>query len=335
MLDQVLLETSNILDGQTKVGGASPHTGGRDEKPPQFSGTSAQALTASRWVPPSTLKRDANHDDRNDFTFRRVRGILNKLTPEKFDKLSLELLNVGIESHVILKGIILLIFEKALDEPKYSSMYAQLCHQLCEDAPNFEPNSSNITTFRRLLLNKCQDEFENRSKATEVYDRRESPLTPDEAEQYHIAKQKMLGNIKFIGELGKLEMLHEGILHKCIKQLLEKKKNIPLADMSEDLECLCHLMRTVGRRLDTNKAKSWMDQYFARMKSFANKEELPSRIRFMLQDVEELRKNGWNLVILIETLDPELSQKYGKKPQIMMESIIQCHNRIGCMGGGR
>lgn len=35
--------------------------------------------------------------------------ILNKLTPEKFDKLSLELLNVGIESHVILKGIILLV----------------------------------------------------------------------------------------------------------------------------------------------------------------------------------------------------------------------------------
>lgn len=58
-----------------------------------------------------------------------------------------------------------------------------------------------------------------------------------------------------IGELGKLEMLHEGILHKCIKQLLEKKKNIPLGDMSEDLECLCHLMRTIGRRLDTSKAK--------------------------------------------------------------------------------
>lgn len=35
--------------------------------------------------------------------------ILNKLTPEKFDKLSLELLNVGIETQVILKGIILLV----------------------------------------------------------------------------------------------------------------------------------------------------------------------------------------------------------------------------------
>lgn len=36
-------------------------------------------------------------------------SILNKLTPEKFDKLCLELLNVGVESKLILKGIILLV----------------------------------------------------------------------------------------------------------------------------------------------------------------------------------------------------------------------------------
>ena len=36
-------------------------------------------------------------------------SILNKLTPEKFDKLSLELLNVGIANQIILKGIILLV----------------------------------------------------------------------------------------------------------------------------------------------------------------------------------------------------------------------------------
>ena len=44
-----------------------------------------------------------------------------------------------------------------------------------------------------------------------------------------IAKSKMLGNIKFIGELGKLNMLHERILHQCVKQLLEKKKETPPA----------------------------------------------------------------------------------------------------------
>jgi len=57
------------------------------------------------------------------------------------------------------------------------------------------------------------------------------------------------------GELGKLEMLHEGILHKCIQQLLEKKKNTPLRDMAEDLECLCQIIRTVGPRLDSHKAR--------------------------------------------------------------------------------
>lgn len=74
-------------------------------------------------------------------------------------------------------------------------------------------------------------------------------------EELHIAKRKMLGNIKFICELGKLDMVHEGVLHKCIKQLLEKKKNSNVNDMIEDLECLCQIMKTVGRRLDTKPAK--------------------------------------------------------------------------------
>lgn len=50
-----------------------------------------------------------------------------------------------------------------------------------------------------------------------VFERNDSPLTSDEEEQRAIAKIKMLGNIKFIGELGKLNLIHESILHKCIK----------------------------------------------------------------------------------------------------------------------
>ena len=38
-------------------------------------------------------------------------------------------------------------------------------------------------------------------------------------------------------------------------QLLEKKKRIQLKDMGEDLECLCQIMRTVGPRLDHEKAR--------------------------------------------------------------------------------
>ncbi|XP_066556511.1 eukaryotic translation initiation factor 4 gamma 2b isoform X2 [Amia ocellicauda] len=256
-----------------------------------------------RWVPSRSTRRDVNstnEKERHDAIFRKVRGILNKLTPEKFDKLCLELLNVGVDSKLVLKGIILLIVDKALEEPKYSSLYAQLCLRLAEDAPNFDGPSPDVqtaqkqsTTFRRLLISKLQDEFENRTRNVEIYDKHDNPLTADEEEQRAIAKIKMLGNIKFIGELGKLDLIHESILHKCIKTLLEKKKRVQLKDMGEDLECLCQIMRTVGPRLDHEKAKSLMDQYFARMRSLMTNKELPARIRFLLQDTVELRENNW------------------------------------------
>ncbi|XP_006819166.1 eukaryotic translation initiation factor 4 gamma 2-like [Saccoglossus kowalevskii] len=173
-------------------------------------------------------------------------------------------------------------------------MYAQLCSRLCEDAPNFEPpGSSGPSTFRRLLIAKCQDEFENRSKAFAAFDKNEGPLTSAEQEQKQIAKHKMLGNIKFIGELGKLDMLHESILHRCIKQLLDKKKKQNVKDVAEDLECLCQIIKTVGPRLDTEKAKALVDQYFGRMRLLANNEDLPARIRFMLEDTLELRECNW------------------------------------------
>uniref|UniRef100_A0A4W6G8D6 Eukaryotic translation initiation factor 4 gamma 2 n=1 Tax=Lates calcarifer TaxID=8187 RepID=A0A4W6G8D6_LATCA len=101
----------------------------------------------------------------------------------------------------------------------------------------------------------------------------------------------MLGNIKFIGELGKLNLIHESILHKCIKTV--KEERVQLKDMGEDLECLCQIMKTVGPKLDHDKAKSLMDQYFGRMRSLTNNKELPARIRFLLQNMVELRDNNW------------------------------------------
>uniref|UniRef100_A0A803TRE7 Eukaryotic translation initiation factor 4 gamma 2 n=1 Tax=Anolis carolinensis TaxID=28377 RepID=A0A803TRE7_ANOCA len=275
-----------------------PKTAGNSEFLGKTPGQNAQ-----KWIPSRSTRRDddsANDKERHDAIFRKVRGILNKLTPEKFDKLCLELLNVGVESKLILKGIILLIVDKALEEPKYSSLYAQLCLRLAEDAPNFDgpsaeshPGQKQSTTFRRLLISKLQDEFENRTRNVDIYDKHDAPLLPEEEEQRAIAKIKMLGNIKFIGELGKLDLIHESILHKCIKTLLEKKKRVQLKDMGEDLECLCQIMRTVGPRLDHAKAKSLMDQYFARMRSLMMCKELPARIRFLLQDTVELREHNW------------------------------------------
>jgi len=274
--------------------------GGGVARPASGAHQSQPSANQPRWIAPSTtVRRDVLSQDQanNDHVFRRIRGILNKITPEKFEKLSTDILElIGEGSNTIFKGVILLIFEKALDEPKYSSMYAQLCKRLSEHAPNFEPGDSKITTFKRLLLNKCKDEFENRAAVSSAFEKRAGGgvrLTESEEEARYLAKRKMLGNIKFIGELGKLEMLHDSILHRCAEQLLVGRRKQPVNDQTEDVECLAHLMKTCGRILDSPKAKMRMDQYFERIRALIANPEIPSRIKFLLQDVIEMRVNKW------------------------------------------
>jgi len=221
----------------------------------------------------------------------KVRGILNKLTPEKFEKLITDVLNIGLDSSTTLKGVIVLIFEKALDEPKYSSMYAQLCNGLVKRAPNFDPPEASACTFKRLLLNKCRVEFENRVQIAQQYEKYASDDPQEDAK--YMAKRKMLGNIKFMGELGKLEIVHDTILHRCCEQLLVGRKKQPISDQAEDLECLCHLIRTCGKNLDTTVGKVRMEQYFDRLKKVVENENMPVRIRFMIQDLIDMRRNKW------------------------------------------
>lgn len=302
-------------------GGSRCAATGRDESVP-FINSKVPA-----WIPPSAIKREALHnntDSDDEELFRKVRGLLNKLTPEKFEKLSVEFCNLSIKNPKALKGIIVLILDKALTESAYSALYAQLCQRLDKWVPNFEPPNLNnpqnsITTFKKLLLTVCQHEFDNRSNytsnllsisndissKTSLNPSIQQNFSDDEKKaQLELARQnakkKMLGNVKFIGELGRLDLLSEAILHKCIKTLLEKQRDEKYSDMSEDLECLCKMMPTIGKKLDQGEAIKLMDQYFERMKKLCgirapNKTEyaLPMRIRFLLQDLIDLRANQW------------------------------------------
>jgi len=50
-----------------------------------------------------------------------------------------------------------------------------------------------------------------------------------------------------------------------------------------DLECLCNLLRTIGKLLDHEKMKKQMDIYSAKINSLSKDERLSSRIRFLLK----------------------------------------------------
>ena len=99
----------------------------------------------------------------------------------------------------------------------------------------------------------------------------------------------MLGNLRFIGEIYKESMLTERIMHACMKKLMDEFQHLE----EENVEALCKLMSTIGHMIDHSKAKEHIDAYFDRMTKMSNNQGLPSRLRFMLKDLIDLRRNGW------------------------------------------
>lgn len=224
---------------------------------------------------------------------RQLKGILNKLTPQNFEKLFEQVKQVNIDNAGTLTGVISQIFDKALMEPTFCEMYANFCSHLAGELPDFNEDNEKIT-FKRLLLNKCQEEFERGEREQEEANRAEEEgevkQTEEEREEKRIqARRRMLGNIRLIGELYKKKMLTERIMHECIKKLLGQYQTPD----EEDVEALCKLMSTIGEMIDHPKAKEHMDAYFDMMTKFSNNMKLSSRVRFMLKDAIDLRKNKW------------------------------------------
>uniref|UniRef100_A0A3B4YY87 Eukaryotic translation initiation factor 4 gamma 1 n=1 Tax=Seriola lalandi dorsalis TaxID=1841481 RepID=A0A3B4YY87_SERLL len=247
--------------------------------------------------PPPQEIDDSEHGKTQDL-FKRVRSILNKLTPQKFQQLMKQVTELTIDTEERLKGVIDLTFEKAISEPDFSVAYANMCRCLMGLKVQTTDKPGVTVNFRKLLLNRCQKEFEKDKDDDENFEKKQKELeaAPGEEEKQRLveeledakdkARRRSLGNIKFIGELFKLKMLTEVIMHDCIVKLLKNHDE-------ESLECLCRLLSTIGKDLDFEKAKPRMDQYFNQMEKIIKERKTTSRIRFMLQDVLDLRRNNW------------------------------------------
>lgn len=72
---------------------------------------------------------------------KAVKGVLNKLTPEKFDRLLSQLLD-NVKSAEILHGTISLVFENAVAQPTFVGLYAMLCEQLSKVSPSVTGTNS-------------------------------------------------------------------------------------------------------------------------------------------------------------------------------------------------
>ncbi|KAI1945317.1 hypothetical protein LOZ12_003917 [Ophidiomyces ophidiicola] len=240
----------------------------------------------------------------------KVKANLNKMTPEKFDKISEQILAIVAQSKDesdgrTLRQVIQLTFEKATDEAHWAPLYAKFCMRMLESMSpaikdeNIKDKHGNVvcggSLFRKYLLNRCQEEFE-RGWLVNLPAKPEG--TTDEAamlsDEYYIAaaaKRRGLGLVKFIGELFKLSMLSDRIMHECVKKLVDYE-GVP---EEAEIESLTSLLRTIGATLDksSDKGHIMMNAYFERIDKMVQTPALPSRLRFMLMDIIDLRKANW------------------------------------------
>lgn len=232
---------------------------------------------------------DKKEEDTDEVVLKKALLILNKLSLTTFDKLSQEMVDLGIaRNEACLKGIIELIVENAHVQPHFASMYALLCAQLSA----WQVGGKKV--FKKMLLTQCQLEFEKdtSAKVQEMI----LNIEDEEEREYQAAliKKNYLGHMRFIGELYKNDMIKIDIMLWCLKTLLE--------DDEEQLECFAKLMTTSGGSLEqqalalrdtAGKPASWeqLQECWKVVEKIAKKGP-SARIRFMLLDLLDLRDNG-------------------------------------------
>ncbi|KAK2705461.1 uncharacterized protein LOC136030495 isoform X2 [Artemia franciscana] len=206
---------------------------------------------------------------------------------------------------------------QAVEDQIYTPKYAEVCKLIFEtEIPS--ASGTGIIRFREFLLDRFQQTFEKQKKfEEEIISNQKAQLEADTEEKTKkiemeldkrkgISKHIMLGNISFFGELFKLKIVTVEIVNFYISELLK-------SPTEEQLECLSKFISIIGKAYEEEydmkyqravaEARSSekqihiqlnkLDVYLDEMKKLSRREDLSSRIRFILMRVLDLKKNQW------------------------------------------
>jgi len=234
-----------------------------------------------------TQWEEENLDSKNsEELFRTSNSLLNKLTRDNFQKIVEQLiaLKPKIGTVTELEVVVKQVSEKAINAPRFASMYADLCSALKEALPKFNREGT-IFDFRRILLELCQHEFEK------------EPSVPgailDQEKEFR-KKERMTGHITFVGALYKSEILKANIIHRNILSvLLSHEEDQPPASLN--VEITCKLLTTIGQHLEyvDDSSHQYLDHYFEYLTALSSDTRLEAKIRFGIKDLIDLRKKDW------------------------------------------
>jgi hypothetical protein len=161
-------------------------------------------------------------------------------------------------------------------------MYVDLCVRL--DA-HFRSKPIEGADFRKVLVGECQRTFE-RNLQVPTFD---GILDPEERYEAEVKfKTRMLGNLRFVGELLVKKLLAGKVLLAVAEELLA-------IGSAEGIEAAATLLTVAGPAFDRS---SWtfvprLHAIFALLRPLSQDPMIPARVRCILKDLLELRSRGW------------------------------------------
>ncbi|AFZ81103.1 MIF4G domain-containing protein [Theileria equi strain WA] len=279
------------------------------------------AASESSWI----IKQAKQKLDKECQLKRKIMGLLNRLTFEKFDIIYDQIIACGIDTPEHALMLVKFVFGKAVTQHHFIPMYVELCTKLAVDlydidykdpdaeghseapARSTEPKTdskpmdnktSRNSDFMRILLNCSQESFENNLKPLTIPEDLEGDDIFEFEQKY---KHKMRGNMIFVGELFKQKLLAAKLLITCLDQVFSKREEcIALYNDinmgNNHLEAMCTLLQTVGRSFDTTRWKH-LPEFEKRIQLLAElgkNEDICFRIRCLIKNVLDCRQERWD-----------------------------------------
>jgi len=287
------------------AGAAGAEAAKRDERGGFFSGKA----TAKR------PERQLHH---------KVMSVLSRVTPQKYDELKLELLALPIRQadEEQLQAVVEVFFKKAVQEDKFSHLYADLVQSIFvvanEEAaaactpttpaspvalssPTYAEKTSTLAkNLRYTLLTRCQHEFEKpyRLEPEDTVGADGKPLPAEEvAEKKYWLKKKLCGNIRFVGELFRCNIVTPRVINHILGILLRQAEEagtgVTERGTCDDLlEVFVTLLTTVGSRFDA-KCPDETRRFIEHARHESKNQAHSARIRFLLMNLCDLADRNW------------------------------------------
>eukprot|EP00486_Rosalina_sp_Unknown_P008148 CAMPEP_0201591524 /NCGR_PEP_ID=MMETSP0190_2-20130828/189676_1 /ASSEMBLY_ACC=CAM_ASM_000263 /TAXON_ID=37353 /ORGANISM="Rosalina sp." /LENGTH=657 /DNA_ID=CAMNT_0048049897 /DNA_START=53 /DNA_END=2026 /DNA_ORIENTATION=- len=259
--------------------------------------------SANAWVPPSHTGKRAT--DKKVILRKKLRGILNKMTPEKFAKIAaqtMDIVKVFAENKEMMDIIIEVVLGFAIQIPVFGDQYAKLCQHLKAHLPKLgmvcefqwildDPDLSN--TFRKIVITQTNDLFKSyRNHSPGDIDLDEDGKKIEDQEELDIKKSKLKNNflavMTLVAELYNAELVSAKVIFRGIFDALLPPSNKTLSSI--DIEGLCRVFERCGKTLEEKESRG-VDRYLQKLMSHARKFDF--RTKVIVDNIKEMRSKGW------------------------------------------